>query len=184
MRNRFGAIVTLTVSLLVCPSLQSPSQGAPTPKLVFSGNGLNVAHFGAHEPAVEKTMHRLLGRPTTPLSPTPALQNCGVSAKSSWHALSIYFDHEKLVGVSLGPGTEPVGQTAAGLRLGYSLTRARELYGRTFRTSTNQSGAWFLKTSNGRLDGFLVPSTGLTPGPSSRIFTIDAGDVGCPAMSP
>ena len=103
---------------------------------------------------------------------------------SSWHALSVYFDHEKLVGVSLGPGTEPVGQTAAGLRLGYSLSRAKELYGRLLRTSTNQGGAWFIKTSNGQLDGFLVPSTGLTTGLSSRIFTIDAGDVGCPAMSP
>jgi hypothetical protein len=103
---------------------------------------------------------------------------------SSWHALSVYFYHERLVGLSLGPGAEPNGQTSAGLRLGYSLSRAKELYGRSFRTSTNQGGAWFIKTSSGCLDGFLVPSTGLTSGPSSRILTIDAGDLGCPAMSP
>jgi hypothetical protein len=184
MRSRLGALATLTLALLLYPSLQSLSQAAPSPRLVISGNGLNVARFGARERTVETTMHRLLGKPTTPLSTTPALQNCGVSAMSSWHALSVYFYHEKLVGLSLGPGAEPNGQTSAGLRLGYSLRRAKALYGRTFRTSTNQGGAWFIKTSDGRLDGFLVPSTGLTPGPSSRIFTINAGNVGCPAMSP
>jgi len=103
---------------------------------------------------------------------------------ASWHALTTYFNHGRLVGLSLGPGAKPNGRTPAGLELGDTLARARALYGTTLRTSTEQGGAWFVKTRDGRLDGFLDPSTGRTPGPSARILTIDVGDVGCPAMSP
>jgi hypothetical protein len=102
---------------------------------------------------------------------------------ASWRALSAYFNRGRLVGLSIGPGTTPSVVTSLGLRLGDTVRVARSLYGKALRLSESQGGAWFVKTSDGRLDGFLRPSNG-RPEPTSRILTLDVGDVGCPAMSP
>lgn len=182
MRKHSVVLAMLTVSSLVGTGLQGPTSAAPI--LVLNGQGLNVAHLGDRESAVTTTFRQMLGKPTVPITSTPQLHNCGVSAMTSWHAFSLYFNHERLVGVSLGPGTKPVGHTSAGLRLGETLRRAHALYGNSLHTSTSQGGSWSATTSNGPLDGFLVSSSGSVAGPSSRIQTIDVGVVGCPAMSP
>jgi hypothetical protein len=150
----------------------------------MSGQGLGVAQLGTGEPAAEKTFTQLLGAPSTPLTLTPGLSNCGLNAMSSWHGFSAYFDHGRLVGLSLGPDLTPSARTSSGLKLGDTLGRARALYGASLRSSTEQGGTWFATTSTGRIDGFLTPSTGRTPRHSARILTIDVGVVGCPAMSP
>jgi hypothetical protein len=103
---------------------------------------------------------------------------------SSWHGFSAFFNHGRLVGLSLGPALTPSGRTPNGLEIGDSLGRAQALDGRSLRASTAQGGTWFVKTSTGRIDGFLIPNTGRTPKPSAQILTIDVGVVGCPAMSP
>jgi len=172
------------VALLTSLGLQTVANSAPTVSLVVSARGLGVAHLGTGESTAEKTFTRLLGRPSTPLTSTPGLSNCGLDAMSSWRGFGAYFDHGRLVGLSLGPTLTPLGRTSSGLELGDTLGHARALYGVSLRTSTAQGGTWFATTSSGRIDGFLNPSTGRTPKPSARIFTIDVGVVGCPAMSP
>jgi hypothetical protein len=96
----------------------------------------------------------------------------------------VYFNHDRLVGFSFGPGHSPSVETAAGLKLGDTLARARALYAKRLSTSTGQGGAWFVSTPAGRIDGLLNPSTGRAPTPSAKIWTIDVGVVGCPAESP
>jgi hypothetical protein len=162
----------------------SPVTSASTEPLVVSAHGLNLAHLGDREAAAEKTFTLLLGPASRPIISTPGLSNCGLDSMASWRGFSAYFDRGRLVGISLGPGDTPLGRTSKGLELGDTLSHARKIYGTSLRTSTDQGGTWFVSTSEGRIEGFLNPSTGRTPKPSARILTIDVGDVGCPAMSP
>lgn len=172
------------MSFLIGTFLQVPSGSVTKTQITLHANGLSVAHLGSRESEVESALVGLLGKPSKALSATPGLSNCGIDASASWRSFSAYFNHGRLVGLSLGPGRIPSGETSQGLRLGDTLSRAKSIYGTSLRTSTNQGGAWFIKTDQGRLDGFLVPSTGRAPGPRARIWTIDVGVVGCPAMSP
>lgn len=173
-----------TVMVVVALVVNASALSAASPKtLVVSGDGLSVVALGARENLAMTRVTTFLGAPTTALESAPSLGNCGVDASASWHALTLYFDTEKLVGVALGPGAIPSGVTSKGLRLGDALRRAERLYGRSLRTSTNQGGAWFVTSASGTIDGFLAPSNG-RPTPTSWIMTIDAGVVGCPAMSP
>jgi hypothetical protein len=182
MRARLISLAA--VAFLTSLGLQTSATSAPRASLVVSARGLDVAHLGTRESTAEKTFKRLLGPPSTPLTSTPGLSNCGLDAVSSWHGFSAYFDHGRLVGLSLGPDLTPSGRTSNGLKLGDTLGHARALYGASLRSSTEQGGTWFVTTSTGRIDGFLNPSTGRAPKPSARILTIDVGVVGCPAMSP
>ena len=182
MRSRVVTLAWLTVFSLVGAGLHGQAGAAPL--LVLNGQGLTIAHLGDRQSRVETRLLHVLGKPTMPLTSTPQLHNCGVSAMASWHSFSLYFNHERLVGVSLGPGSKPAGQTSSGLKLGNTLRHARALYGNALHTSASQGGSWSVATRNGPLDGFLIPSTGSVAGPSSRIQTIDVGVVGCPAMSP
>lgn len=168
--------------LLVIP--QNPLAAATRRPLVLDATGLSSLHLATNQSVAYQQMVRLLGKPTTPLTATPSLGLCGVGAMASWHAYSLYFNHHRLVGLSLGPGKVPAGETSRGLHLGDTLKRARSLYGTSLKTSNNGGGAWFVTTNKGRLDGFLSPSTSVAPRPQSRILTIDVGVVGCPAMSP
>jgi hypothetical protein len=70
--------------------------------------------------------------------------------------------------------------TSRALSIGDTLARGRQIYGGAFRLSSAQ-GVW----KAGRLGGYAWGS------PNSRavsvhsvVATIDAGDVGCPALSP
>jgi hypothetical protein len=184
VRNRLLAIITLTLLGAAVPALTAPSGAQPTPILVLSGNGMNVARLGSSEATTVHALQHLLGESSLRVAVTPGLSNCGVESMAPWHALIAYFNHDRLVGLSLGPGTNPAGRTTAGLELGDTLRRARTLYGKALRTSNEQGGAWFVRTSNGQIDGYLEPSDARSAGPTSRILTIDVGDVGCPAMSP
>jgi hypothetical protein len=173
--------------LLVCAAALTPDllAGAVSPpRLSIGANGVRVAHLGARQSAVQATLSRVLGKPTTPTLSTPGEPRCGVGALESWRAFSVYYDHGRLVGVSLGPGPSPAGETSSGLRLGDTVEQARSIYGRAFHTSTSQDGSWSVRTTSGPLDGFLEPEGGPRPTAAWRILTIDAGVVGCPAMSP
>jgi hypothetical protein len=96
----------------------------------------------------------------------------------------VYVNHHRLVGFGFGPGHLPVVQRASGLNIGDALGRARALCGKRLTTSGNKGGAWFASTTQGRLDGFLSPSTVGPAKLSAKILTNDVGIVGCPAMSP
>ncbi|MHB1089024.1 MAG: hypothetical protein ACYC19_09730, partial [Acidimicrobiales bacterium] len=63
--------------------------------LILDQNGLSTVHLGADESSAYAKMSRSLGHPTTPLTSTPSLELCGVSAMASWHAFSLYFNHQR-----------------------------------------------------------------------------------------
>ncbi len=46
--------------------------------------------------------------------------------------------------------------------------------------SSAQGGSWLVRTRLGQIDGFLSDVTK----PNSRVLTIEAGHVGCPALTP
>ena len=75
--------------------------------------------------------------------------------------------------------------TGRGLRLGDTLARGRGLYGRAFRLSAAQGGSWSEGMGSGRLRGYAWgrPKHGDVSW-QSVVATIDAGNVGCPAVSP
>jgi hypothetical protein len=64
--------------------------------------------------------------------------------------------------------------TTAGLRVGDTVARARQLYGAAFRISAAQGGSW---SADGMIGYLSAPNGG-------RIMSIDAGNVGCPALTP
>ena len=66
-----------------------------------------------------------------------------------------------------------------GLNVGMSAAAAKEVEGKAFSTSAAQGGSWLLNTSSGKLFGYL---DGVTS--KARIASIDAGSVGCAAMTP
>jgi hypothetical protein len=183
MRVRLTFLV-LAAALTSSLGFQMSAMSASMAPLTLSARGLSVAPLGARESVADQRFKELLGSPSTPLTSTPGLSNCGLDASSSWHGFGAYFDHGRLVGLSLGPGDTPFRRTSKGLELGDTLSRARALYGTSLRSSSAQGGVWIVTTSIGRIEGFLNPSTGRTPKPSARILTIDVGVVGCPAMSP
>ena len=117
MRRR--AITFTTLVLLGATALTPgvPAGATSARSLSISANGLSVAHLGASQSLVQAALDSLLGKPTLPFRSTPGEPNCGVGAMESWHAFSVYFDHGRLVGMSLGPGTRPAGETSRGLRL-------------------------------------------------------------------
>ena len=183
--SRSGAAVLLIATLATLPaSLAGAAASHPTPAVTFNGKGLTTLRLGTAQSVAVVRLGRLLGAPTAKLAPTPDLKNCGVTAFASWHSLSAYFDRGRLVGLSAGPGRDPQARTATGLRIGDTLARARQLYGRHLTTSGNNGGSWYARTPSGRIDGFLGPSGSHSQLPTSRIITIDVGVVGCPAMSP
>ena len=75
--------------------------------------------------------------------------------------------------------------TTRGLTVGDELSRGRKLYGAAFRTSTAQGGVFLISAPAGRIDGYAwgSPKYG-DVSLQSLVATIDAGNVGCPALSP
>jgi hypothetical protein len=104
--------------------------------------------------------------------------------------MTAYFDHQRFVGYATGslnglPGYRgiPNASTSSGLKIGDTLAQAQRIYDGSLRTSQAQGGSWFAATSTGTLDGLLTNEVD-GPRPTPRIADIDAGSVGCPAMSP
>jgi hypothetical protein len=181
---RTSSAAALLAAFVIAGAGWLATLGSTTSPATLTGAGLTALRLGTSQSKSVVTLTRLFGRPTTVVVSTPDSTNCGVSAQGSWHALSAYFDHRRLVGISIGPGRVPVIHTSSGLRLGDTLARARVLYGKNLTTSGNNGGAWFVATPQGRIDGFLNPSGAQAQGPSAIIITMGVGVVGCPAMSP
>jgi hypothetical protein len=69
--------------------------------------------------------------------------------------------------------------TAHGLRVGDTLLRGRQLYGRAFAISTAQGGSWAVRVRNGLMRGYASRVPGHAPLRKILVATIDDGDVGC-----
>lgn len=163
-----------------------PATAAPRVVILW-GNRIAGAHFGEPIHNATTTITRTLGMPK-PKTPLQAPQDCNVSSLVRWQSLTGYFFRGHFVGYSTPPLSRhprpgPPEATAAGLRVGDSLADARRIYGAKLSTSLEQGGAWFVKTAQGRLEGFLSaePNQHRT---EPLIETIEAGAVGCPAISP
>jgi len=147
----------------------------------LAGNGIGRARFGQPQSQVLTELGKLLGPPVRPYRGSG--YGCGVDHTIAWPGLQAYFGHGRFTGYSYrGTGL----QTTAGLQVGDSIRRARRLYRSALRLSFEQSGAWFARTPSGQLDGFTYGRSGnhTDSGPGSSIATIDAGTVGCAALSP
>ncbi len=167
-----------------------------------------IAQTGATSFAME-AIPRLLGPSNTPYMRVEA--ECGVDHAMSWvnwpvvsaygkhypldPELTVWFSHSRFVGYQYGeqgtklapraPSLGTVLATTRGLTVGDELSRGRKLYGAAFRTSTAQGGVFLISTPAGRIDGYAwgSPKYG-DVSLQSLVATIDAGDVGCPALSP
>ena len=184
MRTRPVALVALRALTGVSSFTISAGAAQMVPVVVVSGKGLVNLSIGASHSNSLALFKAWLGPASTPLTSTPNLRLCGVSDTAAWGPVGVYFNHQRLVGLSISPGHSLHVQTTTGLRLGDTLARARVLYGKKLTTSRAQGGTWFVATSPHRIDGFLSPSTAKAPSSSAKIWTIDVGVVGCPAESP
>jgi hypothetical protein len=158
----------------------------------FRGNGIGGATFGQPQAVAIAELDKVLGSPKTP-RPTDDSGNCTVDAYLNWPMMTAYFFHGRFVGYlsamlgGNGPGTPnvlPDASTAAGLRIGDDVAQARRIYGSAFMVLFSQGGSWRVRTSTGRLDGYLsaVPDHPTPPVP--KVADVSAGSVGCPAVTP
>jgi hypothetical protein len=167
------------------------------------GDGVTGAHFGAALGDVVTALSPRFGRPSTMRSS----EDCGIGLQLTWplvldprtghlvrdEEMTVDFHRGHFVGYQFG-GPDPrvhgrhivsalAVTTARGLRVGDLLARGRRLYGPAFHLSNAQGGSWSVRTPRGELDGYALVN-GRRLGPLATVETIDAGNVGCPAVSP
>jgi hypothetical protein len=152
---------------------------------VLTGDGIGVTAFRQIRPAVVVELVLLLRRgPSKPYYPLRGLSACGIDHGVDWPGLIVFFRHGLFVGYTYGlarkVGNQPVLETTKGLRIGDTLLFGKRLYGSAFTVTGAQGGSWRATTSHGQIDGFTSRRTD----PEGKIVTIEAGDVGCPAMAP
>ena len=178
----------------------------------LTGDGIGRVRFGESRVALIAAVTRLLGPSSTGYARANAvLAECGVDHTMIWpnwpvvsaHGshypldpmLTVWFSHSRFVGYQYGefrnmppphaPSLGTVLATTRGLTIGDTFARGRQLYGAPFRTSTAQGGVFLISAPAGRIDGFAWQApTYRGVGLDSLVATIDAGDVGCPALSP
>ncbi len=157
-------------------------------RVILRGNGVQSARFGQSMRLVISELTKVLATPIKPKTGSPIRQpgDCNIDAYMTWKPIVAYFLHGRFVGystTSVNRTVEKKEVTATGLRVDDSLAQAEQIYGRALTTSDAQDGSWFATTPQGTLDGFLTgtPSQDRT---EPHIWTIEAGSVGCPALSP
>ncbi len=174
--------------------------GATPARDMLSPRGIARVTFGRRRASVVAALDRLLGVQGT--NRQSHRGDCGVDSSMSWWEkssasglplLTAYFAHNRLVGYQYGdPGSQirrlpargPILGTTRGLTIGDTLEQGRWLYGSAFKISTAQGGSWKVTTASGSIDGYAsgVPRPGNLG--AIKVLTIDAGHVGCPAVSP
>ena len=139
--------------------------GTAAGHFTFRGNGIGGAAFGQPQAVAIAELDKVLGLPTTP-RPAGDAGNCTVDAYLTWPTMTAYFFHGRFVGYnsasllaapgSGAPDVIPGAPTAAGLRIGDGIARARRIYGSAFVVLFSQGGSWRVTTSTGILDGYLT----------------------------
>lgn len=187
------------------PAASSTIRAPHDVRRVLAGKAIGAVRFGQTRVAVLAGLSALLGPPSSGYVRTTA--ECGVDHTMAWPnwptvsthgahyaydpVLTVFFHRDRLVGYAYGeygttaapraPTRGRVLATTRGLTIGDTLARGRQLYGDAFTLSPAQGGVW----KAGHLRGFAWghPNYG-DVSPQSVVATIDAGDVGCPALSP
>jgi hypothetical protein len=146
------------------------------------GDGVGSTQFGDSEGATVSALTNLFGAPGV-VKKYNDVENCGLDRALVWSGAEAVFNKGGFVGYAISAPPSRLGvATAKGLQVGDTLGEARQLHG-GLRTSGEQDGAWFVTTPHGTLDGFLTGEPTIL-GANDQIASIDAGVVGCPAMSP
>lgn len=139
-----------------------------TSPAVLSAHAIGPVAFGASFAHALERLGNLLGV----FGHRSAGPGCGVDhTERLLDGITAFFGGGRLIGY------EYRGRfltTIAGLRVGDTVVRARRLYGHAFRTSAAQGGSW---SADGLIGYLSAPHGG-------RIVSIDAGYVGCPALTP
>lgn len=182
-------------------------------RAVLSGGGIAGVRFGSLPGAALSALAAAFGPPSRGPAPASACNHSQVYTwngvdRAPGHSvleatLTVFLSRSALVGYSYGrqgdsarhyalmdPRTgrvlpRPGLGTARGLTVGDTLADGRRLYGRAFTPSSAQGGSWSVRVPGGRLAGFAdgnVAHAHLSL--QSPISTIEAGAVGCPALSP
>src|SRR5579864_7559757 len=208
---RLMSVVAASAGVVVA-AVQPPTSGAASPgrnrqpvsrthsvvRDVLFANGIGVLRFGAPVAAARAEIDTLLGQAGGAYRRGGS---CRVDHWIKWldqwtangqPSLILYFSHSRFAGYEFGdPGgpavlRNPPGgwrlATARGLGVGDTLARGRRLYGRAFAVSAAQGGSWRVRVRGGVITGYASGVPG--PGQRVEVATIDAGEVGCPAVSP
>jgi hypothetical protein len=151
------------------------SAGDAGPPAATAAGFAGVA-FGTAQDAAQAELVNLLGKPTKDVTRSDLPASCGISATAEWKGFSAFYFKGKFAGYEYR-GVDVQGPH--GLHVGMSIAAAKASAGHDFTTSAAQGGSWLLQTSEGKVSGYL---DGMPP--KGRIASIDAGSVGCPAMTP
>jgi hypothetical protein len=198
---RFGSYVLQDLPappFIVPGSRTGPALAAPLSSraaAILAGDGIVGRRFGASSSSTLLYAEEFAG-----LSSTGYVRGatCGLDHHATFSPsylgtllaspLTLYFRHGRFAGYQYGSGAPDAAvlphqpsrlTTAAGLGIGDALARGRRLYGRAFRISAAQGGSWSVRMRSGTVSGY-ASGTRL----DDRVTSIDAGDVGCPAVSP
>jgi hypothetical protein len=181
-------------------SRQTTSSQRPAVLDVLHADGIAGIRFGAAPQRVRAAIESLLDQRGGAYEAAGGAE-CGLDHAITWAddwtasgqpELTTYFGRSRFLGYQVGTPDRPRHQlrgwalaTTRGLGVGDALTRGRQLYGRAFSLGSEQGGVWRLRTASGRIDGYAwgTPSYGDVSW-HSLVATIDAGDVGCPAIAP
>jgi len=171
---------------------------------ILTGSGLGRTSFGASRFQVTRLLRVVLGRPQRVQRVTG---DCGVDETLTWpilisattgrpvdsEQLTIFLDRDRFVGYQYGSATLAArgsghlrlrATTTRGLALGDQLSGWQHVYGPTFHISSAQGGTWKVHTAAGTLRGYAYRPRPGGVSPRSLVASIDAGNTGCPAVSP
>jgi hypothetical protein len=195
-----GAVVALLVVAVTVGRVSAASRGPArvTALDVLRADGIAGARFGASPAALRDAVDAVVGHRGGGYLRGGS---CQLDHEITWRdgrtgsgqpELIAYFRRSAFAGYQFGglaaPRRPPGGWTLAttrGLRLGDTLARGRHLYGQAFAMSTAQGGSWSVRVARGQLVGYAWgrPKYGDVSW-QSVVATIDAGDVGCAALTP
>jgi len=184
-----GLVAVGTPAIVMLRGPLAAEAGAPpaaSKTVILLGDGIGKARFGQSERVATADLGNALSE--TKATVAEHGRDCTIDMAVQWPALTAYFYQGRFVGYStFAANGEPLPKadmaTAKGLRVGDTLGEARRLYDGALRTTLAQGGAWFAKTPNGTLEGYLSAEVN-QESPPPRIASIEAGHVGCPAATP
>jgi hypothetical protein len=199
-QNAAGRTIRTYTHPGVLPAVQAPSALQPPVLDVLRPDGIGSAQFGASPAVVRATIDSLVHQQGGGYTRG---RSCGLDHEIKWWdqrtasgepALTVYFRRSTFAGYQFGdlpgagvllkPGSGWSLATTRDLRVGDTLARGQQLYGHTFAISSAQGGTWSAR-SPGLIRGYSWGTPDQMPlSPRRAVATIDAGDVGCPALSP
>ncbi|WP_422733342.1 hypothetical protein ACN26Y_21095 [Micromonospora sp. WMMD558] len=185
-RTRAAAAALLIFLVLTgsgCSLLHGDEEPADRDRLTLSDDGFSLAEFGD---SIEQASGRLRERWGPEEVREMVCESSATSRILAWDGVVLVFNDRGLAGYLFGPRADdpitPVAwdvgkaSTDQGLRLGDTVARARELYGRNFvLTETSLGPEWWVETDAVGEHSVRGFATGL--GPRDTIARIGAGDL-------